>query len=135
MSSRKYSVLTLLIHEVAVPPFRYVQIVRYGYIELKEIYDFYLVLIQNQTYVYSISCDNPISWFVPLQFLAVSFVFFEYEDVVFARMSVVVVYAVVSLSASSFACRFSLVSAFKRACRRFLAACSGLSLRRFFGGL
>ena len=82
--------------------------------------------------ILSISRDNPISWFVPLQLLAVSLVFFEHEDVVFARMSVVVVNAVVSLSASSFACRCSLVSAFKRACRRFLAACSGLSLWRSF---
>ena len=84
--------------------------------ELKELYDIYLVLIHNKTYVDSISCDNPTSWFVPLQFLAVSFVFFEHEDVIFARMSVVVVvYAVVSLSASSFAC-----------------GCSGLFLRRSF---
>ena len=117
MSSRQYSVLILLIHEVAVPPFRYVKMVREGYIELKELYDLYLVLIQNQTYVDSISCDNPIYWFVPLQFLAVFFVFFEHEDVVFAQMSVVVVYVVVPLSTSSFACRLSLVSAFKHACR------------------
>ena len=41
-------------------------------------------------------------------------------------MSVVVVNAVGSLSASSFACRCSLVSALERACRRFLAACSVL---------
>ena len=94
----------------------------------KKLYDLYLVLMQNHTYDDSISCNNPISWLVPLQFLAVSFVFFEHEDVVFAGMSVVV-YAVVSLSASSFSCLCCLVSAFKRACRRFLAACSGLSLR------
>ena len=37
-----------------------------SYIELKEVYDLYLVLIPNQSYVDVISCDNPISWFVPL---------------------------------------------------------------------
>ena len=64
-------------------------------LELKELFDLYLVLIQNQSFVDSISCDNPISWFVPLQFLAVFFVFFELKNVFFARKSVGVVYAVV----------------------------------------
>ena len=69
----------------------------------------------------NVSCGNPaISWFVPLLFLVVSFVFFEYGDVVFARMSVVDVYTVV----------LYLDSAFKRACGRILNPCSGLSWRR-----
>ena len=60
------------------------------YVGLKEVYDLYLELIPYQTDVDSISCYNPISWFVPLLFLAVSPVLFDHVlDFVFARMFVV----------------------------------------------
>ena len=84
-------------------------------VEPKQVYDIYVVLIQNQPTLVVFPLII-LSYPVPLLFPVVSFVLFEHEDDVFAVMSVVVVYAVVSICVS-FACCCSLISAFKRTCR------------------
>ena len=91
-----------------------------SFVQLKEVCDLRLVLIQNQTDVDSILviiqspgsflCCFLLSTLSSLRILSLMLSLLM-QDVVFARMSVVLVYAVVPLSTSSFGCLCSLVSA------------------------
>ena len=92
-----------------------------SFVELKEVCDLLLVLIQNQSDVDSIlvKIQSPGSFlccFLLSTLSSLTMLSFmlslPMQDVVFARMSVVVVYAIVPLSTSSFACLCSLVSAY-----------------------